>query len=161
MIEQYAIILATDSTTDNTSTATIEVVRKTACGLCGQTQGCGNAFWGKLFAHKASSFKAQNTINAQVGQTVIVGIDESAVMKSALVLYLVPLVTMLFGAILAGQMVDGDIGAIVGAVIGLIVGYFWIKAHIAGREYYQQHQPKILRLDRAGAATDAIQFELK
>lgn len=161
MIEQHAIILATDSKTEQTPTATIEVVRKTACGLCGQTQGCGNAFWGKLFAHKSSSFKAQNMINAQVGQTVIVGIDESAVMKSALILYLLPLVTMLFGAILASQLVDGDASAILGAVIGLLIGYFWVKAHIAGRAYYHQHQPKILRLDTATAASDAIQFELK
>jgi sigma-E factor negative regulatory protein RseC len=161
MIEQYAIILATDSETDHAPMATIEIVRKTACGLCGQTQGCGNALWGKLFAHKATSFKAQNTINAQVGQTVIVGINESAVMKSALILYLLPLVTMLFGAILATQMADGDISAIFGAVVGLVIGYFWVKAHIAGRPYYQEHQPKILRLDTATAGMDAIQFELK
>jgi sigma-E factor negative regulatory protein RseC len=165
MIEQYAIILTTEpyqtasSQTENPPMATIEIVRKTACGLCGQTQGCGNAFWGKLFAHKAMSFQAQNTIDAQVGQSVIVGIDETAVMKSALILYLLPLVTMLFGAILAAHIVDTDAMAMIGAAIGLVVGYFWVKAHIAGRVYYQKHQPKILRLDTVVSGVDTIKFQ--
>jgi len=163
MIEQYAIILATESQTelktDSPPMATIEVVRKSACGLCGQTSGCGNAFWGKLFAHKASSFKAQNHINATVGQSVIVGIDEAAVMKSALILYLVPLATMLLGAILATQIVDADLSAMLGAAVGLVLGYCWVKAHIAGHSYYQNHQPTILRLDTATSGVDTIQFQ--
>jgi sigma-E factor negative regulatory protein RseC len=160
MIEQHAIILTTEaSQTEGTSVATIEIVRKTACSLCGQTSGCGNAFWGKLFAHKASSFKAQNSINAQVGQSVIVGIDEAAVMRSALILYLVPLATMLVSALLATQIVATDISAMVGAAIGLVAGYFWVKTHIAGRVYYQNHQPKILRLDTANSAIETIQFQ--
>jgi sigma-E factor negative regulatory protein RseC len=163
MIEQYAIILATDSQAElnlaSPPMASIEVVRKSACGLCGQTSGCGNAFWGKLFAHKASSFKAQNHINAKVGQSVIVGIDEAAVMKSALILYLVPLATMLLGAILAAQMIDTDLTAMLGAGVGLVLGYFWVKGHIAGHAYYHNHQPKILRLDTATHGVDTIQFQ--
>lgn len=84
MIEEHAIILSTEGDSEAQSVATIEVVRKTACGLCGKTRGCGNAIWGKIFSHKSTSFKAQNGINAKVGQGVIVGIDESALMKSAL-----------------------------------------------------------------------------
>lgn len=160
MIEQHAIILATASSPSQTSPmATIEIVRKTACGLCGQTRGCGNAFWGKLFAHKTSSFLARNSLNAKVGQNVIVGIDETAMMKSALLLYLLPLATMLFGALLASQVVASDMSAMLGAVIGLVVGYFWVKQHIAGHAYYHHHQPKILRLDIPASAVEPVQFQ--
>lgn len=159
MIEQQAIILALDPQTENKSLASIEVVRKTACGLCGKTRGCGNAIWGKMFAHKTTSFKAENTIDAQVGQSVIIGIDENAVMKSALLLYMVPLVTMFIGAILVSQIHESDVAAIVGAVSGLLVGYFWVKAHITGRVYYQNQQPKILRLDAEEAKENTIKFQ--
>jgi sigma-E factor negative regulatory protein RseC len=159
MIEQFAVVLATEPEKDNLPMATIEVVRKSACGLCGQTTGCGNAFWGKLFAHKASSFKAQNHINAKVGQSVIVGIDEAAVMKSALILYLVPLAIMFLGAILATQIIDTDLSAMIGAAIGLVLGYFWVKVHIAGQAYYQDHQPTILRLDTATSGFDTISIQ--
>jgi len=159
MIEQSAIILAVDASSDKLPLATIEVVRKTACGLCGQTRGCGNSIWGKIFAHKATSFKAQNTINAYVGQSVIVGIDEVAVMKSALLLYIVPLVTMLIGSILVSQLHASDAAAMIGAAVGLVLGYFWVKGHIAGRAYYKSQQPKILRLDTAQAEEKTIKFQ--
>jgi sigma-E factor negative regulatory protein RseC len=147
MIEENAIILTLEKESDNESIATLEVVRKTACGLCGQTRGCGNAVWGKLFAHRQASFKAKNSIDAKVGDSVIVGIDESAVMKSALYLYIVPLVTMLMGAILVAQLTRSDLMAIVGAILGLIGGFVWVKGHASGQAYYQINQPRILRLD--------------
>ena len=159
MIEEHAIILSTENHSENQSIATIEVVRKTACGLCGKTRGCGNAVWGKIFAHKTTSFKAQNTIDAKVGQSVIVGIDESALMKSALLIYMVPLATMLIGAILVSLVSSSDVAAMLGAVAGVIIGYFWVKAHTTGRAYYQSHQPKILRLDVVGQKEKSINFQ--
>ncbi len=53
MIEERAVILSVSQYNHNLSdsTATLEIERKTACGLCGKTRGCGNSIWGKLFAH--------------------------------------------------------------------------------------------------------------
>lgn len=159
MIEQSAIILSLESQQDSHSLATIEVVRKTACGLCGKTRGCGNALWGKIFAHKTTSFKAQNAIDAKVGQSVIVGIDEAAVMKSALMLYIVPLVMMILGTILVSRLSTTDIAAIIGAIFGLVVGGIWVKAHIEGRSYYQNQRPKILRLESAEPKEEPVNFQ--
>ena len=65
MIEQRAVILSLQSEPSQTQTiATLEIERITACGLCGQTRGCGNSIWGKLFGHQTAAFKAQNRINA-------------------------------------------------------------------------------------------------
>ena len=105
------------------------------------------------------SLKAENTINAKVGQSVIVGIEEKALLKSALLLYIAPLATMLFGAILASKVSPSDLSAMVGAVAGLFVGFFWVKAHVAGRVYYQNYQPKILRLDNAAPDSETITFQ--
>ncbi|MFV1921787.1 MAG: SoxR reducing system RseC family protein [Methylotenera sp.] len=159
MIEQHAIILSTQNDSLGDEIATIEVVRKTACGLCGKTRGCGNAIWGKIFAHNNTSFKARNIINARVGQHVIVGIDENALMKSALLLYIVPLVTMLIGTILMSQLYESDIAQMLGAFLGLIIGFFWVKGHTAGQLYYQKHQPKVLRLDIVGQEVDTVKFQ--
>jgi len=147
MIEERAIILSLESQADQSSTATLEVVRKTACGLCGQTRGCGNSIWGKLLNHKSVNFTAQNNINAKVGDSVIVGIDEAALVKSALFLYIVPLASMFFCAIVASKLSDSEAASILGAGVGLVFGFLWVKGHTAGQSYYQNNQPKILRLD--------------
>ncbi len=151
MIEERAVILSLENQFDQ-STATLEIERKTACGLCGKTRGCGNSIWGKLFAHQSTAFKAQNRINAKVGDSVIVGINESALLKSAMLLYMLPLATMLIGAILAKQVNNTDVAAMLGAVLGLAVGFLWVKGHTESSRYFLQQQPVILRL--AGNETE-------
>ena len=147
MIEERAVILSLDSETSlSDSTATLEIERKIACGLCGQTRGCGNSIWGKLFAHQSTAFKAQNRINAKVGDSVIVGINESALLKSALLLYILPLASMLIGAILATQLHDTNGYAMLGALIGLVLGFVWVKGHTMSSNYFKLQQPVILRL---------------
>ncbi len=150
MIEERAVILSLEreihSTSPSDSIATLEIERKTACGLCGQTRGCGNSIWGKLFAHQSTAFKAQNRINAKVGDSVIVGINEKALLKSALLLYILPLATMLFGAILATRFSASDSSAMIGAVVGLVLGLLWVKGHTMSSSYFRLQQPVILRL---------------
>ena len=152
MIEERAVILSLESepsaahSTAAHSTATLEIERKIACGLCGQTRGCGNSIWGKLFAHQSTAFKAQNLINAKVGDSVIVGINEKALLKSALLLYILPLATMLIGAILATQIHDTNVYAMLGALVGLVLGFVWVKGHAMSSSYFKLQQPVILRL---------------
>ena len=148
MIEERAVILSVSQNNHNLSdsTATLEIERKTACGLCGKTRGCGNSIWGKLFAHHSTAFKAQNRINAKVGDSVIVGINERALLKSALLLYIVPLVTMMTGAILMNMYLQNNAGSMIGALVGLVTGLVWVKGHTAASQYFLQQQPVILRL---------------
>lgn len=149
MIEERALILsleANESNPDASNIAVLEIERKTACGLCGQTRGCGNSIWGKLFAHRSTAFKANNNINASVGQSVIVGINEQALLWSALLLYILPLVTMLIASILAMQVNDSNGVVMLAALAGLIVGLLWVKGFTASNQYFVMQQPIILRL---------------
>lgn len=157
MIEERAVILMLDNASGDAtsnSTATLEIERKTACGICGQTRGCGNSIWGKLFAHQSTAFKAQNRINAKVGDSVIVGINEKALVKSAMLLYILPLATMLIGAILAKQLNASELAAMLGAAAGLAIGLLWVKGHAMSSSYFSLQQPVILRL----AADDAVVY---
>jgi sigma-E factor negative regulatory protein RseC len=159
MIEEHAVILSLDnlsSDSSSDSTATLEIERKTACGLCGQTRGCGNSIWGKLFAHDSSAFKAQNRINAKVGDSVIVGINESALLKSAVLLYIVPLVSLFIGAILASHFKQTDGSAMFGAIVGLVAGLLWVKGYTTSSRYFKLQQPEILRL--ANSQENEIKF---
>lgn len=148
MIEERAVILslAPTQSSDTSTIATLEIERKTACGLCGQTRGCGNSIWGKLFAHRSAAFKAKNTIDATVGQSVVVGISEQALLWSALLLYVLPLVTMLTASILMMQWHDSDGMTMLAALAGLALGLLWVKGFTASNQYFLMQQPVILRL---------------
>lgn len=155
MIEERAVILSLDADSSNLI-ATLEIERQTACGLCGQTRGCGNSIWGKLFAHQSTAFKAQNHINAKVGDSVIVGINEQALLKSAMLLYIVPLLTLFIGAILMQQVFDTNGYAMLGALLGLVIGLLWVKGHTMASSYFKLQQPVILRLATHDASVSFI-----
>ena len=146
MIEEYAIVTKCAGTQ-----ATLEIERRTACGLCGQKRGCGNATWGKLLGHDSHDFTAENKVNANVGDSVIVGIDEQAVLNSAFFLYVVPLIGLLIGTFVADYLFKNQFYVIVGAVSGLIVGFLWVKGHLIGRDksgvaFSKKYQAEILRI---------------
>lgn len=146
MIEEHAIVVGIDN-----DAAKLEIVRRTPCGICGQTRGCGISIWGRLFGHKPNIFKAVNQINAKVGDSVIVGIEEQALLTSSMTVYGIPLVAMLAGALIAGALFAGEVSghadrnAVIGAVLGLVFGLLWVKGHTAGRSLDARYRPVILR----------------
>jgi sigma-E factor negative regulatory protein RseC len=154
MIEEYAIVTKCAGTQ-----ATLEIERRTACGLCGQKRGCGNATWGKLLGHDSHDFTAENKVNANVGDSVVVGIDEQAVLNSAFFLYVVPLIGLLIGTFVADYLFKNQFNVIVGAVLGLIVGFLWVKGHLIGRDksgvaFGKKYQAVILRITNEDSGLD-------
>jgi sigma-E factor negative regulatory protein RseC len=127
MIEEFAVV--TKRFDDH---AMLEIERRTACGLCGQKRGCGNATWGKLLGHDSHEFPADNAINANVGDSVVVGIDERIVLSSAFYLYVVPLFTLLVATVLADTFLNNEFYVMLAAALGLLLGFAWVKGHLVG-----------------------------
>ncbi|MDZ4097096.1 MAG: SoxR reducing system RseC family protein [Methylophilaceae bacterium] len=148
MIEEHAIVVGVES-----NAAMLEIIRKTPCGLCGKSRGCGISLWAKLFNHK-SVFKATNSIGAKVGDNVIVGIEENALLKSSMTIYGIPLASLLIGAVIGiaflpqdASAAQKDIYTVMGAVVGLSLSLLWLKGHSIGQTFNPNHQPVILRAD--------------
>lgn len=150
MIEEQAIVVAIER-----DQALLEIVRNQPCGLCGQTRGCGVSLWGRLLGHRVSLFRAANQINAQAGDSVIVGVDEKALLAGSLAVYGVTLMLLLGGAVLGGFLApaygNADAYALVGASAGLAAGLLWLRARAASRVVDACYQPVLLRRVPAGA----------
>lgn len=145
MIEEFAVV--TKRLDDHVM---LEIERRTACGLCGQKRGCGNATWGKLLGHESHEFAAENVIDANVGDSVVVGIDERVVLNTVFYLYIVPLLTMLIGAVLADVLFNNEFYVILAAALGLLLGFIWVKGHLVGygstkKLYGKKYRAVVLR----------------
>ena len=145
MIQEQAIVVGI-----NQDVASLEILRNKPCGLCGQTRGCGISIWGRLFGHRANIFKVKNTISAKVDDVVIVGIQENALLLSAVIVYGVPLLTLILGAVFANFAFAGDLHAdrstALGALFGLFVGYLWLKGHNQAGSVSAGYQPVMLEI---------------
>ena len=149
MIEEQAVVVDVDR-----DTALLEIVRSKPCGLCGQTRGCGVSIWGRLLGHRSSVVRAENQINAQAGDNVVVGVDEKALLASSMAAYGVPLISLLVGAALGGSFATAqayaDLYALVGAGAGLALGLLWLRGHSARRNS-GGYRPIVLRLSTSVA----------
>ncbi|MCK4865245.1 MAG: SoxR reducing system RseC family protein [Gammaproteobacteria bacterium] len=129
----------------------IETQRKSTCGECSASKGCGTSILSKVIGNKLSKMKAINNINAQVGDDVVVGLNEASLLKGAFVIYMLPLL-FLFLFSLLGQFVAQSIGApnnellvIVFAVVGFLLGMKKVKNFSKSIEKNESYQPVILK----------------
>lgn len=145
MIQEQAVVVSV-----NQDVASLEILRNKPCGLCGQTRGCGISIWGRLFGHRANIFKVKNSINAKADDVVTVSIQENALLLSAVIVYGVPLATLILGAAFANAAFVGDLhsdrNTVLGALFGLFIGYLWLKGHNQAGNFSARYQPVMLEI---------------
>ncbi len=118
LIEGFARVVAVDD-----GRAWLEPEETTSCGTCHSAGLCsigkngGNA--GRLAAKR---FPLPGELGLRVGERVVVGISEGALLRGAATAYLLPLVILLAGGILGQELYGTDSMAATGAVGGLVLG---------------------------------------
>lgn len=148
MIEEFAVV-----TNCQKNLAELEIERKTACSICGQTRGCGNATWGKLLGHKSATLLVQNNLEAKVGDSVVVGIDERVVLRSVFLLYVIPLLCLVFFSVLADALFNSQLYVGIAALLGLLLGFGAVKFLVGDSA---RHQAILLRFANAKVLSDEL-----
>lgn len=95
-----------------------------SCGACAG-KGCGSSVFARLVHPGEPEYAVLNPISAEAGEAVVVGIEEGVLLRAAISGYLVPLLSLLLGALLGGAW--GEPQAIAGGAAGLAVAAVWLK----------------------------------
>lgn len=104
--------------------AWVQTIRASACESCSARAGCGQRVLASASGGRANQVLVSNHLNARVGDEVTVTIEESALLSASLLVYALPLLLMLLGAVTGQQWLPAqDAGAIAGAVAGLAGGF--------------------------------------
>ena len=126
----------------------VETQKQSVCNQCSAQKGCGQALLAKSVMTNMSCVKARFSSPSkriwQVGDAVQIGIEESALMKAAFVSYVLPLITMLLGVLLASLVSDGDVLAAIGATFGLCVGFGFSKFHASRLKNAQTYHALVM-----------------
>lgn len=115
-------------------------IEDAGCGRCHEEGGCGGHSIGRALCSTPRLFRLPNPQKLPVGSRVNVLVESDAVRRGATVAYLVPLLSLLLGAIL-GSWLAGEAGALVGALSGLALA--WVFLRRAGRRENRSLQPYI------------------
>lgn len=147
MLETRAIVVQVDG-----KHAFVQATQGNGCGQC-SGKGCGSGKLSQLFCSKPRQFQVDNSVNARVGDEVIVSVAEGAVLRGIGLVYLLPLLLLLAGAtlgsLLAAQAEQRDIYAAIGALSGLATGFIFAK-WTSSHQSRHQNLPFIARQCSAG-----------
>ena len=145
MLETRAIVVRIDG-----QHAVVQADQINGCEQC-KGKGCGTGKLAGLFCSKPRHFQVNNPINARIDDEVIISVAEGAVLHGIGLVYFVPLLLLVMGAVLgdlwAAQPEQHDAYAATGALSGLIAGFIiakWVSKRQAGRRF----QPYIARIWR-------------
>lgn len=142
MIEESATVVAVEG-----PFAWVERGRESACGSCSLKGGCGTSVLARVVGNRRARVRAENGIAARVGDRVVVGLVESALVEGSVLMYLVPMLALLaggaFGEFLAQRLGhgSGDPLALVGAVLATAAALLWVR----GRIHRARFQPMLVR----------------
>ncbi|HFE38816.1 MAG TPA: Fis family transcriptional regulator [Gammaproteobacteria bacterium] len=130
MIEEKAVIVETRG-----GVAWVETRRQSACATCQVNKACGTATLHKVLGQKRTRLQVMNPRHFGVGETVVLGLQENALVRGSLILYALPLLAM-FGVAVIGYVLfflagyDYSEGfKILFSLLGLMSGFFWVSKY--------------------------------
>ncbi|WP_299592022.1 SoxR reducing system RseC family protein [uncultured Microbulbifer sp.] len=152
MIEERGRVVALEQ-----SGIWVETVQRSGCHSCAAKSGCGTGLLGDFWS-KASqvrvSISPETLLRIRLHDTVVIGVAENTLAASALMVYLVPLLLLVLGALAGDAVVVGsELGAISGAAMGLGLGAFAIRLFSHFNRNNPAMAPQFLRVEQGKPCT--------
>lgn len=146
MIEERAQVVAVEG-----DDVLLQTQRQSTCGSCAVKSGCGTSVLAGIVGQKVTQLKLPNTLGAKPGDEVLLGMAENALVAGSLLMYVLPLLLLLLGA-LAGEFVashlgmDAELMPIVGGALGFVLAIALVRALLHRTSTGMQMQPVMLRI---------------
>ena len=128
MLKERGIVVELDN-----KFAIVKTIRQSSCGHCAANKGCGTASLSSFFGQKANYVRVVNELAAKVGDQVVIGLQEQALLKSSVMLYLLPLLC-LFATVIGYEFLvttfqwpNYELLTILAGISGFFIGLKWVK----------------------------------
>jgi sigma-E factor negative regulatory protein RseC len=103
MIEELALVVKVDN-----QRAWVTSAQAGVCGGCAQKAGCSTQALDSVFKKKPVAVEVDSAEHLQVGDTVVVAIDEGLLLLATLLMYLFPLIALFMGGGLVDWLLPDD-----------------------------------------------------
>lgn len=139
MIKEWATVIAWDN-----GLAQVSCDVKASCNSCASRAGCGSRVLNKLGPQTTHTITVPSVEPLVAGQKVELGITESSLLGSAMLVYMSPLLGLFVVAALFQVLFGTDIAALCGVVLGGVGGFLIAKGFSPRLAARQTWQPVII-----------------
>ncbi|HED18720.1 MAG TPA: Fis family transcriptional regulator [Gammaproteobacteria bacterium] len=129
----------------------VETQRRSTCGSCAAEKGCGTATLAKVLGKRRTLVRVLSDQPLKVGDRVVIGIREQALVRGSLAVYAVPVLLLLLGGFV-GELGarsflwdNAELASVILGVAGFAAGLFWLRHFTHRIEYDDKYQPLVLR----------------
>lgn len=140
MIEEQAEVTAVEG-----SHAWVACRAQQGCARCAAGNGCGGGLLGRWLGDRLHRVRVVHAGGIAVGDCVVIGLDERALLRLAAAVYGIPLAALIGGAVAAEALYGTDSAALAGAAAGLAGGFAWVRAFSRKMSANRRFQPAVLR----------------
>ncbi len=125
----------------------VRTVGAAGCGSCAAGRGCGAGVLGKLFRRRSPEVEAVTDIDVDLGDQVIIGMDDTGMLYGSLALYGAPLAGLLVGMTATAILFPGSGDAVVlmAGLAGMLAGLVWLTAISRRIADERRYRPVVLR----------------
>lgn len=146
MIEEQAIVVDREG-----DYVWVQTNRQSSCGQCSVNKGCGTQVLAKVLGNKTAHIRCRNSKGVKIGDRVLIGIEESALLSGSFLVYFLPLFSMIAFAALSVFVSKTwwpqgiDLLAVIAATSGLFLGLVFSKYHTQKVSQRQRFEPVLLK----------------
>jgi sigma-E factor negative regulatory protein RseC len=140
MLIEQARIVAKDS-----DALWVETLAHSACGDCSAKSGCGTGLLERYLRttqYLRIQLDSRSLNQYKLGDEIKLGMEESVVVRGSLLIYVIPLIGLLFGSGVGYQW--GEPGSIVGGIAGLVLGGILVRWHAWKNRLNRHYNPVVL-----------------
>lgn len=141
MIEEQGRVVALES-----GAVWVETLRKSTCSSCSANAACGQGLMDRLGVGRQRGYvRALTQAQLAVGDTVIIGVREDLLVRSSILVYLLPLLGLFAAALLAEGLMLPESLVIVDGLSGLLLSWLLVRWRAARVAENPALQPVVLR----------------
>jgi sigma-E factor negative regulatory protein RseC len=145
MIEQQARVINVKG-----DQLVLEAETHSSCNTCDVKKACGTSVLAKWVGRKFTRFNARNTVDAKVGDQVVVGLSEQALLSGSLVIYLWPLLGMIVFALVSDGVLSQNTDyrdpiIALSSIVGFVLSLGLCRRFLAKDSFREHLTPVVIR----------------
>ncbi|WP_417779889.1 SoxR reducing system RseC family protein [Stutzerimonas xanthomarina] len=133
----------------------VETKRGSTCSGCSVKNGCGQGVMDRLGVRERRGLTlALSDLHLSVGDGVVIGVRERALLRGAALVYLFPLIALLVSAAIASALSAAEAYVMLAGICGFAISWLIVYKRSRDTASDPEQQPVVLRATMAVAPAD-------